>query len=450
MLADGRILEVPLKSLESGHMAIYGPTESGKTRYAKTLITNVLKPHNLIVFLGSIDKSWDCFALPTVLEGVDWVMKCSVYDSFDDNIEKILDDCIAEHAEGHKTVIVFDDFNNKINTQTNTRYIELFTQGRHAGIRVINMSQTGVGIGKASRGNIRYVALLHTSNIEFVRSLSIYLNNNFAKLSEYMDSVAGTRNVVLIDTKNQDVVIDNSENYAPRNGQLVPAAHVQNGGYGEGDIYNRMMGEFGLDPGLRNGGYGDRNGSSNRTGNDTVGNVGSVGTKNVMNNGVYNDNSQINFQNNIEIKKRIELNKAEQNITVANYKFQRRMKMMSEKDELYDMLMKYARTQEEFARCVTLLTQFCKLDKNTILCNFSHYAQKFLDHYYPGAKYTVRSKLVDVVSNNRDVITNPNAGNISDLLLRGAVSVAKNNRGDTGILGKIVRNTPAVYLLEDE
>lgn len=431
----GRLKDIPVKELESGHIAIYGPTESGKTRYAKTLITQVLKPHNLIVFLGSIDKSWDVYKTPTKLPATDYEMKGKVFDDFDANIEKVLEECLIEHSEGRKTVIVFDDFNNKINTQTNTRYIELFTQGRHAGIRVINMSQSGAGIGKQSRGNIRYAALLYINNIDFVRGLSSFLNNNYARLSELMESIAGSRNVILIDCKYQDIVIDNSENYRVNiPGTLAVAGEAP-------DIYNRLMGEF--DAGIM------QPQRTENVGNDTVGNVGSVGTKNVMNNGVYNDNTQINFQNNIEIKKRLELNRAEQNITVDNYKFQRTMKSMTEKDELYDLLMKYTRTHEEFVRCVTLLTTICKLDKNTILDNFAHYSQKFLDRYYPGAKYKAKNKVIETLTNNRDLITNPNVGNVGDLVLRGVVHVAKNNSRNTNLLGSIVRNTPVAFLLDD-
>jgi len=48
----------PIKNIEPGHIAVYGQTMTGKTRFAKAIIENMLMPTYCYVFLGSVSNDW--------------------------------------------------------------------------------------------------------------------------------------------------------------------------------------------------------------------------------------------------------------------------------------------------------------------------------------------------------------------------------------------------------
>jgi hypothetical protein len=142
-----------------GHILIYGPTYSGKTYFCKYLIEQ-LKPENIYVFT-STPRAWKGYEL---------------YDDFDGNITKILTDSqyLFDNQEDERCnqIVVFDDYNDKINTITNKKYKELFTGGRHKGIRVINLAQQSKAIGPTVRDNVKYVFTMALTSADEVKSIA--------------------------------------------------------------------------------------------------------------------------------------------------------------------------------------------------------------------------------------------------------------------------------------
>ncbi len=129
-----------------GHCIVYGQTFSGKTHFTKHLIKQ-LNPNNVYVFTTSPH---------------DWV-GYETYDNFENNIKNILiNSKAAKDTNSHdcKNIVVFDDFNSEINTSQNKAYNELFTSGRHYGIRVINLAQQSKHIGPTVRSNARYIFIM--------------------------------------------------------------------------------------------------------------------------------------------------------------------------------------------------------------------------------------------------------------------------------------------------
>lgn len=129
-----------------GHCIVYGQTFSGKTYFTKHLIKQ-LNPDNVYVFTTSPH---------------DWV-GYETYDNFENNIKNILVNSKASkdpNSHECKNIVVFDDFNSEINTSQNKAYNELFTSGRHYGIRVINLAQQSKHIGPTVRSNARYIFIM--------------------------------------------------------------------------------------------------------------------------------------------------------------------------------------------------------------------------------------------------------------------------------------------------
>tara|TARA_R110002153_G_scaffold274345_1_gene448989 strand:+ start:4704 stop:6029 length:1326 start_codon:yes stop_codon:yes gene_type:complete len=436
-------INIPLDRLSPGHVAIYGPTESGKTQYAMKLIKEVIRPDHIVVFLGSEDRTWanamggeiECHGKLKPLE-------------FDPVIAKVRQQATARNATGRATIVVFDDYNTDINSTNSASYNQLFTAGRHCGIRIINMSQTAKGIGKDARGNVRYFFSLHMSNMEYVKDLAGFINIPYAEMQTQYNSIQGSRNVIVFDSKLRAIGLDNANNYGdpivdndviavvPRgNGQRFGNGMQMNGMPGQQMQGQQMYGQQGMQGQRRN----------DMQANDSI-NAGM--TRNVLNNGTYNDNSQIHFQNNIEVQKRIEMNLATQEITTQNYEFQRGMKARTERDEVFDLLMQYRRNKEEFMKICTVLARELQTASIAVAEDFPWHAQLFLDEHYPGNHYKQPPKALTLITENLELITAPTANNMVDTAARFASSAATKRKNDRSLIGQIIRNTPLRMLTE--
>jgi hypothetical protein len=151
-----------------GHVLIYGQTYSGKTYFCKYFL-KLLKPKDIYVFT-TVPKEWQGYEVYT--------------EDFDNNINTILTN--TEKTPGSNfcdTIIIFDDFNKQINTQSNKKYNELFTSGRHKGIRVINLAHQAKAIGPTVRANVRYAIIMSSASQDEVDELAkICFDNDKIKL----------------------------------------------------------------------------------------------------------------------------------------------------------------------------------------------------------------------------------------------------------------------------
>jgi hypothetical protein len=153
-----------------GHFLVFGTTYTGKTYYTKRLLTEQsLKPSRIVVFTSTPDQ---------------WAGgQYEVYSSdYEENAQRVWDECKAAYAiikqrrgPEHnfcEFVIVYDDFNDQINTHKNDLYNGLFTAGRHSGIRVINLAHETKAIGPVARANCRYVCIMAATPLQSMESLA--------------------------------------------------------------------------------------------------------------------------------------------------------------------------------------------------------------------------------------------------------------------------------------
>jgi len=173
-----------------GHVLIYGETGGGKSTIA-TKICNYLNPTKIFIYTG--------------------VSKCykhkfnnsEIFEDFD-NIKDIKKYIIDTH-EKNNFIILFDDFNDKINTQTNSDYIELFTKFRHYNTRIINLAHSVKAIGKSVRLNCRYIYIFSTiNNNETIKDLALqYFDSNNKELEKILKKARTDNiyNVIYIDRR---------------------------------------------------------------------------------------------------------------------------------------------------------------------------------------------------------------------------------------------------------
>ena len=181
-----------------GHIIVYGDTNSGKTYYTKYLI-NKIKPKKVWVYAGVLDQWNDFYS-----EGV--------YDTFE-NIKEIIEYCKMNKEKvkrQNKFIIVFDDFNKRINTQTNQDYISLFTEGRHQGIRIINLAHHVQDVGPVVRNNARFIVFTQLPNDELKRIAETYYDSKYSEILQLFHE-SKQYSVGVLDKRLKELVLDIAE-----------------------------------------------------------------------------------------------------------------------------------------------------------------------------------------------------------------------------------------------
>lgn len=181
--------------MEFGHIIVYGDTNSGKTYYTRYLV-NKLHPKKVFVYAGVPDQ-W----IDSGTHNLE-----NVFDTFD-NIKEIVNYCKEKKNKvkrENKFIIIFDDFNKRINTQTNQDYLNLFTEGRHAGIRVINLAHHVQDIGPVVRNNARYIIFTKMPNDELKRIADIYYDSKYSDICKLLHNT-DNYTVGILDKRNKEL-----------------------------------------------------------------------------------------------------------------------------------------------------------------------------------------------------------------------------------------------------
>lgn len=177
-----------------GHIIVYGDTASGKTYYTKYLI-DIINPKKTYIYAGVPDQWEKTFK--------------NVYDNFD-NIKEIVDICKEKKNKikrENKFIIVFDDFNKRINTQTNQDYLNLFTEGRHAGIRVINLAHHVQDVGPSVRNNARFIVFTKMPDDELRRIADTFYDKKYIDILRLLKDTP-EYTVGVLDKRNKDLFTD--------------------------------------------------------------------------------------------------------------------------------------------------------------------------------------------------------------------------------------------------
>ncbi len=185
---------------ESGHILIYGETNSGKTNLTIKLC-HFFNPTKIFIYT-SISK---CYK--------DVFNNSEIFENFD-NIKYIKNYIIDNTTENTNFIIVFDDFNYMINTQTNSEYIELFTKYRHYNTRIINLVHSVKAVGRTIRLNCQYIYISASiNNNETIKDLGIqYYNSNYRDLEKNLKDARNDNiyNFIFIDRRNNKFEIINA------------------------------------------------------------------------------------------------------------------------------------------------------------------------------------------------------------------------------------------------
>lgn len=316
---------------EYGHVGVFGASGSGKTTYIKSIIEKLETPPEKVHVYTATGYQWHD-------------VSNNVYDDFG-NIGDVVSKINKEKAGG-KGVIVFDDFNEVINTQSNPKYIGLFTHGRHAGVIVINGAHAPTSMGAKARKQLKYTVIMNTSDMENLTALSnYYLLGDTGKLIKAMDEKPDKYTACVIENETRKITYDKA-----------------------GAVVNN------------------------------------IGNKNFENCNVR-DQSQTNYNinQNIEVKNMVEANQIKNELSVVNYKHRLELKKLEKKEELKNLILKFGKTRQDYNRMVSLLNTFITNKKVTSL-NYKMYLQPFMDHYYPGYVLgkggVVEDNLVDIYEGN--------------------------------------------------
>ena len=196
---------------EFGHIIVYGQTNSGKTTFAKYILYYFAKKNlinKIYIFRPErlMGEDWDPPKFPnlSLRRLIDEnLLEVETLSNFDENIKRIRD------APGNK-LVVFDDYNNEINTSSNKDYKSLFTDGRKDKIRVINLVHSYTAITPIAKKNCQYcVIMAMTSDKEEIKNLaSTYFNNNWILLFKYLNEVRmqDKHNAIIIDKPGPELV----------------------------------------------------------------------------------------------------------------------------------------------------------------------------------------------------------------------------------------------------
>lgn len=322
---------------EYGHVGVFGATGSGKTTYIKHILKQLDIPKERIYIYTTTGYQWDDVG--------------EVFDDFG-NIGELVSK-INKNKHVGKSVLIFDDFNEVINTQTNPKYIGLFTHGRHAGIIVINGAHAPTSMGSKARKQLKYTAIMNTSDMEILSSLSqYYLLGDTDKLIKSMDNKPDKFTAVVIENETRKLHWDKANS-------------------------------------------------------KTTGNI-----KNNIGNKEYTDcnvmdqsNNNYTVNQNIEIKNMIEANTIKNELSIVNYKHKLEIKKLESQEELKNLILKFGKTRHDYNKMVSLLNTFIT-NRPITHVNFTSYIQPFMTHYYPEAGYKLPEN---------NIITSTVEENIADL-----------------------------------
>lgn len=199
---------------EFGHCLFIGPTNSGKTYLSQYLLAE-MKPDKVWVFKDMATRDWR--------EPI-----FNATDKFKDTIPDILKH--AADFPDQNRIVIFDDFNHKIDTIRDKDYGALFTRGRHMNVRVFNMLHSPKAVGPLARNNSRFIFIMAAvQDVNAIRALAMmFMADKYDELHGALEQALrqNPKAAVLLDTQNPgawDIVLAPPKGSKP----VVPAQPVK-------------------------------------------------------------------------------------------------------------------------------------------------------------------------------------------------------------------------------
>ena len=342
--------------LESpGHICLYGGTNTGKTYFMKYLTNKYLEAKKY-----AMD---DVYVFTT--NAYQWEDYKNVYEEWE-KLKEVKNKILKTTKKG---LILLDDFNNNVDTIHDKQYNDLFTRGRHMGIRVITVAHKPTSIGKDARESLLYAITGFSSNVEYISELSkYYFSNQSGLLIKLLKEgqQKGRYTMIVINKQTGETITDKAVLENNEKIEAVPAA--QNG------ITAQSF----------------------------------VNTKSCVNDNSTNM-TNYNINNQIAIKQRYEDNRVNNDLRKINYEAQKDLETYKQKDECYDLCMKWNKDENDITRLVFLLNKLCSVSC-VRFSNIEKWCKAFMNHNFPEVSYNDKSTFKKI-GNNYSIISNISKGN---------------------------------------
>jgi hypothetical protein len=337
-----------------GHFIVFGATGSGKTYYAKHLI-KTLKPKKVFVFAGE-QYQWDMAGYTVMNKGE---------DSFETSAEKIVTEC-SDHMkklreEAAKAgeelesscpfVVVFDDFNDEINTAHNEHYKRMYTKGRHNGIRVINLAHYTHAIGPVARANAKYIAMMCTMPEDEIKTIAdIWYGKDHLKLKRYAADAMKEHenNVILFNRVNKNVTVTRAP---AQQRAIVPIRqHLEDNIADDYDEIRNMTVDVPLDDNSA------LNKHPDSLAYNRVGGQLSIGNKSAHNM-VDNSKNMFNIDHSVKIDQKIQSNQINNQLKLQNITQNMIINLKQDICDVHELVHKPWNTPEEIQKIVYTLNR---------------------------------------------------------------------------------------------
>lgn len=337
---------------EPGHVLVYGETCSGKTTIA-TKICHYIQPTKIFVYTG-VSKCYKNIFLNS-----------EVFEDFD-NIKEIKKYIVDNH-EHNNYIILFDDFNDKINTQTNTEYIELFTKYRHYNTRIINLAHSVKAVGRTIRTNCRYIYIFATiNNNETIKDLALqYFESNNRELEKILKQARNENiyNVIYIDRRNSSFEIINANDIIIKDIDIITTLPANSSVLCKPEDANYM----GLPPPL------------GLAGVPSMQNTAQLNfQKKADKDFIDNSNNKITYNNTITSNQLIQTKKDQYEVKILNIQLEHKFSVEEKKEKLKNNLMNPNRSEVDKMNIIKDLKYFAKIPVDIDDENYLEYGMLFL------------------------------------------------------------------------
>lgn len=387
------------------HLCVCGSSGSGKSVYVQKILdqqilNSYVKPENIHVFIPD-----------TNTENFNQYKKHSnfkeIFPRLWDSYTKSEDSCI----------IIFDDFNDDKRV-VNMRHeddliLKLFNQGRKFNITAIVIGHNpSLSLGTNIKQSVYYFAYFPNNNKSTYKYIADnFLSGDVENLKEKCKEVQalGEHGVVIIDRRCNVIVDENN---------------LENDNLTINEFSNLSMPTMSTLPNMNISG-------GQMTGMHKENNYGV--NSNIVNNGQYYDNSQINIQNkNIEYNNLLMQEKNMHNIRLTQIGHKREEDKETYKYEIRTLMSKVPHALEDKNRLVFLLRNVAKKNASNInITNYHKYGEAYIKKYFD------EEVSYEIKKNNLLQIANVySSGNQNDLInygLQNAIGYVNENTINKGL-----------------
>lgn len=370
-----------------GHFIIFGPTGSGKTYYTKHLL-QTLHFKKIYVFAGERHQWMN----PTVgqqrTSSTAYEVQTDPFPTACDSIIQYTSDYMTKQRSKNPDynecpfAVVFDDYNDEINTSHDEHYKKLYTKGRHNGIRVINLAHYTKAIGPVARSNVKYIAMMATMPEDEIRSIAdIWYGRDHLKLAKYAREALeeSEYSVVLFnrttkhitttiapmrDTHNNGVIVQNAitepddQPVATYNHSVIVEPHPNStiSQRPESVAYNRI-------------------GSTLNIGNKQANNL------------YDNSRNQFNIDHTIRQDQKIEANQVNNRLKFQNIRVNNTINMYQEMHDVHDIIHKPWKSPDEIQKIVYVLNKTLRPTPPFTIHDYEEGLPEFERRYFNNTRY---------------------------------------------------------------